>query len=407
MMYLASPSIAVYYNLPVLTDVLRIVASTFIIGAIGSVPDALIARDMRFKIYAGIDFMVIVLQCLVTLVLAWMGYGVWALVYGFVGAQLFKSGCVFYFSGWRPDRLGDLRAASELMRFGATVTYSRITWYLYTNSSAPIIGKVLNSQQVGIFSMAASLATLPTSHITSLVIQIAAPLFSRLQTDPIRLHNALLRLTSGIALITYPILVGMMLTAEQLVPLLLGPKWLEAVSPLEILCFLGLIKTVDPLITQAFISVNKAHVTAKYTTLCALVIPLCLYLGALFGGLTGVSISLVISYSFLSSYLFYCARKHLNLPLRRYFLSLRTPIEISITMGACVVLTQLLIQHFFPAQVFFLLLTKILVGMLCYVVFLIYGRQDSLTMLKEVAIDLGISHKKLDRWPFTRLKNAN
>jgi O-antigen/teichoic acid export membrane protein len=407
MMYLASPAIASYYNSPALVDILHVVASTFIIGAIGSVPDALLARDMRFKVYAGIDFMMIILQCAITLVLAWIGQGVWALVWGFIFSQVFKSACVFYFSGWRPEKLGDLRAATELMKFGASVTYSRVTWYIYSNANTPIIGKVLSAQKVGIYSMAAGLASLPTAHITSLVIRIAAPLFSRLQTEPMRLENALLRLTAGIALMTFPMMIGMMLTAEQLVPVLLGPNWLETIFPLQILCVMGLVKSIDPLITQAFISVNKANITARYTTLCACVIPISVYFGASLGGLIGVAIALVISYPTSSIYLFYCAHKHLNISLKRYFIALRSPIENTVGMALSVICVQFLFQNVLSKQIWTLLLLKVATGALCYLVLLIYGRRDSLQMLQEVASDLGISKDRLSHWPFTRLKKES
>jgi len=404
LLYWASPSIAGYYDNDQLTDIIRFIGLTLIIGAIGSVPDALVAREMRFKIYAGIDFVMILLQCVVTLVLAWLGYQVWALAIGFITAQLFKTTCIFYASSWRPGRFGDIRAATELMRFGATVTYSRLTWYTYNNAKTLIIGKVLDPQALGVYSMASTLATLPTTYITSLVIQIAAPLFSRMQTDLDRLDNALRRLTSGIALIGFPVMAGMALTASELVPVLLGKNWLEAIFPLQILCIIGIFKSVDPLITQAFISVNKANITAKYTTLCAVVIPLSVYFGAVYGGLVGVAIGMVISYPLSSIYLFYSARKHLNFSVRRYAKALQTPVEACIWMAFWVLGLSYLAQTNGIQSAAVVLGIKTLVGLVSYLVFLVYVRHSGLADCYEVLRELGVAKNKLDRWPFNRLK---
>lgn len=402
-LYAASPLISSFYDQDI-TAVLRFIALTFIIGAFATVPDALMARDMRFKLAGGIEFVMIMIQCAVTLVLAWLGFRVWALAWGFITAQLFKTSCIFYFSNWRPTRLGNLGAATDLMKFGATVTYSRLTWYFYINAKTLVIGKVLNPQLLGVYSMAATLATLPSAHLTSMVIQIASPLFSKLQLDLPRLDNAMCRLTSGIALIAFPIMAGMALTATELVPVLLGTKWIEAVFPLQILCVIGLFKSIDPLITQAFISIGKAHVTARYTTLCAIVIPLSVYAGAVTGGLVGVAIAMAVSYPLSSIYLFRSARVHLNFSMRRYLKALRTPVEGCLWMALVV-----LGYHYLSLRVGFdlplwLLVSKVVVGALSYLLFLVYIRQSALDDCYEVLRELGVPATKLDRWPFNRSK---
>jgi O-antigen/teichoic acid export membrane protein len=404
-LYFASPAIASYFEHDILTDILRFIAFTFILGAIIAVPDALIARDMRFKIYAGIEFVTIILQCAITLMLAWYGFKVWALAWGFVAAQCAKTCFILYFSNWVPSRFGNIREASDLMKFGATVTYSRITWYFYNNASTLIIVKVLNPQQLGIYSMAATLAALPTLHITSMVIQIASPLFSKLQQDFTRLNNALLRLTSGIALIGFPIMLGMALTSSELVPVMLGPQWFEAIFPLQILCIIGLFKSVDPLITQAFISVGKANITARYTTLCALMIPIGVYTGAIYGGLIGVAIGLVVTYPLSSIYLFYAARIHLEFSMRRYLKALQTPLEACLIMAVCVFGFEYLSISIGFDSLLWLLISKTLIGILSYVLFLVYVRQSGLKDCYEVLLELGVSKQKINRWPFTLLKD--
>jgi O-antigen/teichoic acid export membrane protein len=194
----------------------------------------------------------------------------------------------------------------------------------------------------------------------------------------------------------------MALTATELVPVLLGPSWIDAVFPLQILCILGLFKSVDPLITQAFISIGKAHVTARYTTLCAVVIPVSVYIGAVVGGLVGVAIGMAISYPLSSIYLFRSAQVHLEFSMRRYLRALQTPVEGCIWMGAIV-----LGYHYLSVRAGFdlplwLLISKTVIGALSYFLFLVYIRRNGLNDCYEVLRELGVSAKKLDRWPFNR-----
>lgn len=261
----------------------------------------------------------------------------------------------------------------------------------------------MNPALLGIYSMAITLATLPTSFITSMVIKIASPLFSKMQLDLPRLDNALLRLTSGIALFSFPIMFGMAITAEELVTVLLGQQWLEVIYPLQILCLLGIIKSVDPLITQAFISIGKANITARYTSLCAIVIPISITIGALQGSLTAVAFALSISYPLCAIYLFYSARKHLHFSVMRYLEAVRMPIEASLWMSFWVLITAYLFELVGINLTIWILIIKTLTGVLSYLLFMVYIRQQGLKDCYEVLIELGISIQKLNRWPFTKL----
>lgn len=399
----ASPWIANYYGHPELQPILCVAALSFMIGAVATVSDALLARAMQFKYVAGVDFLMILLQSAVTLMLAWLGYGVWALACGFITGQAFKAICIIYLAQWWPRRLGALRAATELMRFGLTVTYSRLTWYVYSNGQTAIIGKTLSPQALGVYGMAESLAGLMTGQVTSLVISVASPFFAKLQHDFKRLNNALMRMTTGIALINYPIIVGMACTANELVPVVLGPKWLDAILPLQVLCCLSLLKTIDPLLTQALISTGQVNITARYTSLCAVTIPLSVYLGSVLGGLVGVSIGIAVAYPLSATYLFSMARRHLHLSLRAYLNAVRLPLDASIWMAAWVLgigwVTRTVGLNHDALQ----LCIKVVVGALAYAVFLIYVRREGLRDCHEVLSELGVPAAKLQRWPFTKL----
>lgn len=403
-LYVLSPSIAAFYGNEALSPVLRFIALTFITGATITVPDALMARNMQFKLFARIDFAMVLIQTSITLVLAWLGYGVWALACGFVFSQIFKTISTYFYSSWRPSKLGEIAAALELMRFGLMVTYSRVTWYFYNSAQTLIIGRTLNPQAVGIYSMAETLAFLPTTHITSLLIQVASPLFSKMQHDLERLNKTLLRLTSGVALINFPVMIGMSLSANEVVTVLLGPQWLEAILPLQILCIAGLLKTIDPLLTQALISTGQVNITARFTSLCALTIPSSIFVGSVMGGLLGAAGAMTIAYFLSSVYLFFAVRKRLGLFWTSYFRAIKIPLEGCACMAVFVLGMDYSVQHLGLNNTILILCLKTITGALAYMAFLIYLRPSSLQDCHEVLCELGIPAKKLQRWPFSRLK---
>jgi O-antigen/teichoic acid export membrane protein len=404
--YLFSPFVASFYGNDEVEVILQLLGLSFFLGAVKTVPDALLIKQMKFTYISAVEFLGVLIVCSVTLVLAYMDFKTLSLVYGYLAGELFKAITILFISQWRPTLNGSIREAMGLMRFGLTVTYSRLTWYLYSNASTLILGRFVGSTQTGIWGMAVTIASLPTANITNLIIQVASPLFSKLQNDYQALNNALLKLTVGISLITFPVLVGIILTADELIPVLLGEQWLAVVIPMKLLCVRELFKSIDPLLTQAFISIGKANITAKYTSVCAIFIPFSIFIGAYYYGVNGAAVALALVYPFLAVYLLILAKKHYQLPVKKYLRQLLTPISACVAMAAVILVFDLLFMPLLTLPVLGILLLKILLGVLSYVIWIIYINTDGIRLLKSVLQDIGISNDKLARWPFNQVKDV-
>jgi O-antigen/teichoic acid export membrane protein len=380
---------------------LRWLAVSFVFGGIATVSSALISKNMQFKALAGIELISIVIQALSTLVFALMGYKAWSLVFGYVISQLVRMVLVIAIARWLPSRFGAFSEAIDLIKFGLTVTYSRLTWYCYSNAATFIIGKVSGEKQLGLFSMASTLAGLPTAHITSLVGQVTSSAFSKLQNDLSALNKLLNGFTAGLAMINFPVLAGMAITAPELVPILLGSQWQAIVLPMQVLCITGFIRTVSPLLTQALTFAGKAKVTALYTTICSFVIPSAVLAGVLWRGIEGVAIFSLFAYFALTFILLLLCKKHLSMCIKTYLSQLITPLLASVAMSVAVFGTKLALVSYINVLVLFII--EVVVGILTYLLWLIYVQKSGLSQLKQVLQDIGISENKLSRWPFNRV----
>jgi len=400
-----APYAADFYGNSQVTPILQVLALTFLMGGVRAVPQALLTKEMRFKLLSGVEFAGILIQCIVTLVLALLGYEVWSLVWGAIIASFIKTSLVAWGGKWLPSLNGKILDAMELMKFGLTVTYSRVTWYMYTNAQTLILGKVVGDKQTGVFSMAQTLANLPTEHITSLVIKVASPLFAKLQDDLNGLTFALLKLTAGLSLITFPVLAGMMLTAEQLVPILLGDQWLAAIIPMQFLCVMGFFKAIDPLLTQAFISLGKANITARYTSICAVVIPVAVLIGSYYYGINGAAIALAVVYPALMLLLLIISRSVYNLSILGYFKQLITPITGCLFMAVSVFAVNMVASSI-ELQSYILFTSKVIAGVVSYAFWIIYVRKDGIFLLRSVLLDIGVPEHKLAMWPFKPVKKT-
>ena len=401
--YVVSPFVGEFYNNLQISEMLRWLSISFVFGGLSTVSIALISKNMQFKALAGIEFVTVVVQALVTLGFALTGYKAWSLVYGYVVSQFVRMILVIWVARWLPTQFGEFKAALVLMKFGLTVTYSRLTWYCYSNAATFIIGKISGEKQLGLYSMAGTLATLPTTHITSLVGQVTSSAFSKLQDNLIELNKLLNGFSAGLAMINFPILAGMAVTAPELVPILLGHQWFAIVVPMQIFCITGCIRTVSPLLTQALTFAGKANITAKYTTLCAFIIPSTVFAGVLWKGIEGVAMLSLIAYSILMCALLLLCKKHIKMDIKTYLSQLTTPLLSSLVMACAVFFSKtILISHL---NILSLFIVEVVIGIFTYLLWLIYVQTSGLHKLKKVLQDMGISQYKLSRWPFSRVKD--
>ena len=390
-----------FFDNPALQPMIAVLASNFVFGAIGTVPLAFLRKEMHFKAVAGINISGLFLQSALALLLAWNGFGAWSLVWAFVASSLFQSVGAFYLSSWRPTSLRGLREALGLMRYGLQVTMTRIFWYFYNNADKVVIGKVLGNRPLGIYDMALSLATLPTSQITSLATNVSSPLFSRLQNDRPQLQAFILHFTRGIAYVTYPAVIGMLMCANELIAVLLGKEWMPMLVPFGALCLMGLVRSVDPLLSQVLISTGRARQLSGYTLTCGIVMTAAIIAGALVDGLHGVSVAWVVVYPLLSVRLLYLVSAATGLPMRAYYECLLPVATATAAMAAAVFAARTaLLALNLPALP--ILVAEIATGAVVYVGWIIQFDRRGLGQIRQVMLDLGISKQRLERWPFNR-----
>ncbi len=399
--FLLSGPVAVFFGNPRLEPIVAVLSIAFILGAFGTVPMAFLRKELHFKAIAGITIFGVIIQSAVGLVLAWLGYGVWALVWGYMAISVLQSVAAFWLSPWRPGGPVGIREAVGLVKYGLTVTSSRVFWYLYTNADKVIVGKVLGERSLGIYDMAFSLATLPSSQITSLATNVASPVFSKLQADLPKLRAFILHITRGVAYVTYPALIGMLVCSPELVAVILGDKWIDLLIPFGALCLMGLIKSIDPLLSQVLIATGNAGKLSAYTLTCGVVMALAILVGAHFGGLRGVSLVWLLVYPILSVKLLYDVCKVTGMKMSDYYRSLVPILGATAAMAAVVLLVRVSMLSM-GAPVALTLAAEIGAGGITYALWIIYLDRRGMAEIRQVLLDLGVSPQRLERWPFNR-----
>ena len=226
-----APALAAFYHEPRLVAVTAAIATAFIFNAAGVQHSVLLQRELRFAALAFINTISLVLATALAVGGAALGFGYWALVIMTIGLPFFNTiGCwltTFWVPG-RPQRLVGIRS---MLNFGGTVTLNGLVYYLASNADKVFLGRVWGVEALGLYGRAYQLISIPTDNLNSAAGDVAFSALSRLQDDPLRLRSYFLKGYSLILAVTLPLTTACAVFADDIVLVLLGPKW-TAVAPI-------------------------------------------------------------------------------------------------------------------------------------------------------------------------------
>src|SRR5438132_2304909 len=247
-----------FFHAAQLPLVVAAMSTTFVITSFKTVPLALLQRELRFKALALIDLGQALVLAISMIVLAAAGLRYWTLVCGGVLGALISTGAVLRLRhpplAW--PRLHSLGQATTL---SSNVLISRLCWYTSANADFLVAGRILGKAALGFYNVGWTLANVSVDRITALVGQVTPAFLSAVQTDPAALRRYLLRITEGIALITFPLGLGLALVAQDFVLVILGSKWSATIAPLRLLAAYGAIRSITPLLAQVLHTIRDTR----------------------------------------------------------------------------------------------------------------------------------------------------
>jgi O-antigen/teichoic acid export membrane protein len=340
-----APAIAAYFGEPRLVDVVRVMATGFILQGIGAPSSFLLQRRMAFRDKALSELVGNVSGGISTLIAAVGGAGVWSLVVGYIVQQLVTN-ALYCVRAPFPLRLSfSTRGLRDYVGFGGQVATARVLWYISSNADFAIVGRLLGSVQLGFYGMAFQFSSIPLDRLVAIVTQVAFPTFSSLQHDDDRLRRYYVKLTSTVALVTFPMLIGLALIADAAVPLLLTSKWTPIVVPLQILCVVSCFRAVEMLCHPLVVAKGRPQVSLWNSLLQAVVLPIAFILGVLYGGLQGIAVAWLVTRPFIFLFVTTLTLRTIQLPFLAYLNALRHPIAGCLVMALAVVTTRHMLLH--------------------------------------------------------------
>jgi PST family polysaccharide transporter len=206
------------------------IAFAFVVFLSGSQSQqfALLNREMRFKALAAIDVLGAVVGAIVGIVVAWLTSSYWALFAAALASALTGLCCVWIACGFRPGRPSFEGEFGEIVKFGSGVSGFNTVNYFARNADKLLLGRLYGSDSLGLYDRAYRLLLFPLQQVQQPLGRVMLPLLARLQSDPARYRKAYNECVSMMMMAAQPGLVFLIVFADDVFLILLGPHWLPA-----------------------------------------------------------------------------------------------------------------------------------------------------------------------------------
>ena len=264
-LFFSAPAIATFYRMPILCDVLRVQGLILFIYAFNIIQRNQIRKNLKFKKLSRITITTSIISLIVTVIMAYMGFGVWALVaQNFVGALV---PCIFFWvtTSWRPTWEYSWASFKELFGFGFYMFLTHLLTTFSQRITGLLVGRWYDSATMGYYSKASTTSKYATQSISGVMIQTTYPLYASVQDDKQRLINMVKRITSTLAFITVPLLSLSILIAKPMFVLLYSDRWLQCVPYFQILCVGGMAGCLQAVNQQTIAAIGKSKVFFVWT----------------------------------------------------------------------------------------------------------------------------------------------
>lgn len=361
-LFTIAPYIAEWYSMPVLCPTLRVLGLRIIVGAVNSVQQAYVSRKMIFKKFFWATLGGTIASAFVGLVMAYEGFGVWALVGQYLTNTMVNTVVLCFTIKWRPTLVFSYKRLKGLLGYGWKLLASALIGSIYDNLRTLIIGKRYSSEDLAFYAKGKQFPELIMNNVNLSVSSVLFPALSKLQDDRAKVAAASRLCVQVSTSVIAPLMIGMVAVAEPLIRLLLTDKWIPAAPFLQICCIYYLMSSIYIAHLQSYKAIGKSGLSLMMESIDA-VIGIVLVIIVYKQGVMAVAMTVLLSRGFAFITCIIHSSRLFRLSILEQIGDILAPIGIALVMYCVVRLIGQINIHYIP-----LLLIQILAGISIYVV---------------------------------------
>lgn len=236
-LYYIAPSISTFYNLEILTSVIRVLGLRIILAGINSVQQAYVSKNMLFKKFFFSTLFGTILSGVVGIIMAYTGFGIWALVAQYLTNTIVDTGILWITVKWRPEFVFSIERMKMLFKYGWKLLLSALLDSTYSQIRSLVIGKMYSPTDLAFYDKGQQYPSLVVTNINASIGSVLFPVMADKQDDKRAIKNMTRKAIKISSYIMWPMMVGLAIVSKPLITFMLTDKWLPCVPFLQIACF--------------------------------------------------------------------------------------------------------------------------------------------------------------------------
>ena len=328
LLFFSAPLIAAYYKRQELLLLTQVLSFSFIINSLTTVQYAYLKKRMEFSKFTKYSISSGVISGLLGVILAYHGFGVWALVWQSLLGSVIYAILIWVFSHWKPELSFSFKALKQLWGYGFRMFLSGILESIYTRVDVLIIGRLFPADILGYFQRAKSLDQLVVTYSSSSLMQVLFPVLSSIQHDLTRFKEVVTKAYNYLNIVVFFILGWLYLGAEDLISILFSDKWLPAVPYFKILVLSSFVYPLSALLVNVLSSRGNSKAFLKLEIIKKIVFTGCFPV-FFYYGIMGYLWAFVFAAFFALLANIYFVKREINISFFKYLKTLGLYIFIS------------------------------------------------------------------------------
>lgn len=389
-LYFSANSIAWFYSQPILEPIIQALSFLLIINSSSVIQHRLLMKRMDFKTLFRVNAMAFPLAGGTGATLAASGFGVWSLVIQQLAYNALCAIFLWWLVGWRPSPIFSFHSLKSLFGFGSKLLATGMLETVTQNMYELVIGRAFSPADLGFYSRARTTQQLIATNIHVTVGRVTFPVFSSIQNDKAQLQKTVQDGLSFLALVNFPLMIGMSVVARPLVSVVYSEKWLPCVPYLQLLCIIGLLHPITSINVNVLTACGRSDLTLRLELVKKSIAFLLLF--ATWNlGITAIVLGQVAVAMF--GYLLngFYTEKLIEYPLHKQLWKLQEILSPALIMGAAVTLVS---SVTFPSALSELS-TQVIVGVLSFVLLCKFARNDTYLKFESFVFEsLGLGRSK-------------
>ncbi len=388
LMFVAAPFIARFYEMEELTAVVRVLSLTLVVSGVKNIQQAYISRNLLFKRFFFSTIGGTIAAAIVGIAMAYMGYGVWALVAQNLVNLAVGTLILWLTVKWRPKWMFSWTRLKDLISYGWKLLVSRLIDTVYNELRSLIIGKKYTASDLAFYNKGRQFPNLITSTINDSIDSVLFPTMSQEQKNPAHVKSMTRRAIQTSTYAMAPLMMGLAFCGEPFVALILTEKWLPCVFYLRVFCITYMFYPIHTANLNAMKALGRSDLFLKLEIIKKIVGMAILFISMWFG-VKAIALGMIVQ-SILSQIInSWPNRKLLRYGYLEQLKDIMPSVLLSVFMGACVYCIS-----FIGLADILTLFIQLVLGVVIYTVGSIVLKLNSFYYFKDLVLKLFSKRKE-------------